>query len=400
MWIFKNKKYLITNILIILSFILLIYLSNFLFYQKYVTNNNLFLNNVIANILEKYPNITKEEIVSLLNNSNENNNILSEYGIYLDNSYVLNNNELVKYNNISNLVLVIFLSLSLFIIYLIKLKKVNKELNYILSYLKDINMGIYKLEIDSNDETSFSLLKNELLKTTIMLKEIASINQKDKVLLKKSLEDISHQIKTPLTTITLILDNIDETNYKEKVKDMKRIVVNLNFLINSLLKLARFDANTITFKRDKILVSNLLDKVILNVSILADLKEIEIIKKGDLHSFIKGDFNWEEEALTNILKNSLEHSLNNKNIEIIVENNKLYTSITIKDNGVGISEHDLKHIFERFYKCENSTSSSVGIGLSLAKSIIEHDEGSISVTSKAGIGTSFIIKYFKFLKCS
>lgn len=395
MWIFKNKKYLITNILIILSFILLIYFSNFLFYQKYVTNNNLFLNNVIANILEKYPNITKEEIVSLLNNSNENSNILSEYGIYLDNSYVLNNNKLVKYNNISNLVLVIILSLSLLIIYLIKLKKVNKELNYILSYLKDINMGIYKLEIDSNDETSFSLLKNELLKTTIMLKEIASINQKDKVLLKKSLEDISHQIKTPLTTITLILDNIDETNYKEKVKDMKRIVINLNFLINSLLKLARFDANTITFKRDKILVSDLLDKVILNVSILADLKEIEIIKKGDLQSFIKGDFNWEEEALTNILKNSLEHSLNNKNIEIIVENNKLYTSITIKDNGVGISEHDLKHIFERFYKCENSTSSSVGIGLSLAKSIIEHDEGSISVTSKVGIGTSFIIKYFK-----
>ena len=395
MWIFKNKKYLITNILIILSFILLIYFSNFLFYQKYVTNNNLFLNNVIANILEKYPNITKKEIVSLLNNSNGNNNILSEYGIYLDNSYVLNNNKLVKYNNISNLVLVILLSLNLFIIYLIKLRKVNKELNYILSYLKDINMGIYKLEIDSNDETSFSLLKNELLKSTIMLKEIASINQKDKVLLKKSLEDISHQIKTPLTTITLILDNIDETNYKEKVKDMKRIVINLNFLINSLLKLARFDANTITFKRDKILVSNLLDKVILNVSILADLKEIEIIKKGDLQSFIKGDFNWEEEALTNILKNSLEHSLNNKNIEIIVENNKLYTSITIKDNGVGINEHDLKHIFERFYKCENSTSSSVGIGLSLAKSIIEHDEGSISVTSKVGIGTSFIIKYFK-----
>lgn len=395
MLIFKNKKYLITNILIILSFIFLIYLSNFLFYQKYINNNNLFLNNVISNILEKYPNITKEEIVSLLNNSNGNSNILSEYGIYLDNSYVLNNNKLVKYNNISNLVLVILLSLSLFIIYLIKLKKVNKELNYILTYLKDINMGIYKLEIDSNDETSFSLLKNELLKTTIMLKEIASINQEDKVLLKNSLEDISHQIKTPLTTITLILDNIDETNYKEKVKDMKRIVVNLNFLINSLLKLARFDANTITFKRDKILVSDLLDKVILNVSILADLKEIEIIKRGDLQSFIKGDFNWEEEALTNILKNSLEHSLNNKRIEIIVDNNKLYTSITIKDNGVGISEHDLKHIFERFYKCENSTSSSVGIGLSLAKSIIEHDEGSISVISKVGVGTSFIIKYFK-----
>ena len=123
MWIFKNKKYLITNILIIISFILLIYLSNFLFYQKYVTNNNLFLNNVISNILEKYPNITKEEIVSLLNNSNGNSNILSEYGIYLDNSYVLNNNKLVKYNNISNLILVILLSLSLLIIYLIPTNK-------------------------------------------------------------------------------------------------------------------------------------------------------------------------------------------------------------------------------------------------------------------------------------
>lgn len=396
MLIFKNKKYLITNILIIISFLLLIYLSNFLFYQKYINNNNLFLNNVISNILEKYPNITKEEIVSLLNNNkNKNKNILNEYGIYLDNSYVLNNNKLVKYNNISNLVLVILLSLSLFIIYLIKLKKVNKELNYILSYLKNINMGIYKLEIDSNDETSFSLLKNELLKTTIMLKEIASINQKDKVLLKKSLEDISHQIKTPLTTITLILDNINETNYKEKVKDMKRIVVNLNFLINSLLKLARFDANTITFKRDKILVSNLLDKVILNVSILADLKEIEIIKRGDLQSFIKGDFNWEEEALTNILKNSLEHSLNNKNIEIIVENNKLYTSITIKDQGVGISEHDLKHIFERFYKGQNSSENSVGIGLALAKNIIEKNNGMISCKSELDKGTEFVIKYMK-----
>lgn len=397
MLIFKNKKYLITNILIILIFILLIYISNSLFYQKYINNNNLFLNNVIDNILEKYPNITKEEIVSLLNNNNnnKNKNILNEYGIYLDNSYVLNNNKLVKYNNISNLALVILLSLSLLIIYLIKLKKVNKELNYILSYLKNINMGIYKLEIDSNDETSFSLLKNELLKTTIMLKEIASINQKDKVLLKKSLEDISHQIKTPLTTITLILDNINETNYKEKVKDMKRIVVNLNFLINSLLKLARFDANTITFKRDKILVSDLLDKVILNVSILADLKEIEIIKKGELHSFVKGDFNWEEEALTNILKNSLEHSLKNNNIEIIVENNKLYTSITIKDQGVGISEHDLKHIFERFYKGQNSSENSVGIGLALAKNIIEKDNGTISCKSELDKGTEFVIKYMK-----
>ena len=98
MLIFKNKKYLITNILIILIFILLIYISNSLFYQKYINNNNLFLNNVIDNILEKYPNITKEEIVSLLNNNNnnKNKNILNEYGIYLDNSYVLNNNKLFK----------------------------------------------------------------------------------------------------------------------------------------------------------------------------------------------------------------------------------------------------------------------------------------------------------------
>ena len=176
---------------------------------------------------------------------------------------------------------------------------------------------------------------------------------------------------------------------------MKRLILNLNFLVNSLLKLARFDANTITFKEDNFLVDNLLNEVIENVNMLADLKNIKIIKNNNINNKLKGDFKWQVEAITNIIKNCIEHSKDNSFIEINHDENKLYTRIIIKDQGVGISKDDLKHIFERFYKGKNSSSDSVGIGLALAKTIIEKDNGFITVTSKEGVGTTFIIKYLK-----
>ena len=172
-------------------------------------------------------------------------------------------------------------------------------------------------------------------------------------------------------------------------------ILNLNFLVNSLLKLARFDANTITFKEENFLVDNLLNEVIKNVNMLADLKNIKIIKNNNINNKLKGDFKWQVEAITNIIKNCIEHSKDNSFIEINHDENKLYTRIIIKDQGVGISKNDLKHIFERFYKGKNSSCDSVGIGLALSKSIIEKDNGSISVKSSSKIGTVFTIKYFE-----
>lgn len=395
----KTKKYILVNLIILIVFIIIFLISNSFYINKYIKNDNIFLNNLINKVLEKYPEVTKEEIVDLLNNKDKINKLsLLEYGINLDNSYVLNNNYLVKKNIILNIIILITLSITLFISYYLYLKKQGKELKEILKYLKDINRGLYNLKIEENEEDDLSLLKNELAKTTIMLKEVASNNLKDKVLLKESLEDLSHQLRTPLTSITLILDSLnskEETDRLESYKDMKRLILNLNFLVNSLLKLARFDANTITFKEENFLIDNLLNEVIENVNMLADLKNIKIIKNNNINNKLKGDFKWQVEAITNIIKNCIEHSKDNSFIEINHDENKLYTRIIIKDQGVGISKDDLKHIFERFYKGKNSSSDSVGIGLALAKTIIEKDNGFITVTSKEGVGTTFIIKYLK-----
>ncbi len=395
----KTKKYILVNLIILIVFIIIFLISNSFYINKYIKNDNIFLNNLINKVLEKYPEVTKEEIVDLLNNKDKiDKPSLSEYGINLDNSYVLDNNYLVKKNIILNIIILITLSITLFISYCLYLKRENRKLKEILKYLKDINRGLYNLKIEENEEDDLSLLKNELAKTTIMLKEVASNNLKDKVLLKESLEDLSHQLRTPLTSITLILDSLnskEETDRLESYKDMKRLILNLNFLVNSLLKLARFDANTITFKEEKFLVDDLLNEVIENVNMLADLKNIKIIKNNNINNSLKGDFKWQVEAITNIIKNCIEHSKENSFIEINHDENKLYTRIIIKDQGVGISKNDLKHIFERFYKGKNSSSDSVGIGLALAKTIIEKDKGFITVTSKEGVGTTFIIKYLK-----
>lgn len=395
----KTKKYILVNLIILIVFIIIFLISNSFYINKYIKNDNIFLNNLINKVLEKYPEVTKEEIVDLLNNKDKINKLsLLEYGINLDNSYVLNNNYLVKKNIILNIIILITLSITLFISYYLYLKRENRKLKEILKYLKDINRGLYNLKIEENEEDDLSLLKNELAKTTIMLKEVASNNLKDKVLLKESLEDLSHQLRTPLTSITLILDSLnskEETDRLESYKDMKRLILNLNFLVNSLLKLARFDANTITFKEENFLVDNLLNEVIKNVNMLADLKNIKIIKNNNINNRLKGDFKWQVEAITNIIKNCIEHSKDNSFIEINHDENKLYTRIIIKDQGVGISKNDLKHIFERFYKGKNSNCDSVGIGLALAKTIIEKDNGFITVTSKEGVGTTFIIKYLK-----
>ena len=196
-----------------------------------------------------------------------------------------------------------------------------------------------------------------------------------------------------------MLDNlIDDPNMDNNIKEefilnIKREVVNINFLVQSLLKLSKFDANTIIFKKEKILVKDVLKETIKNLTYLCDLKNIKINVIGDNDIFINVDFKWQVEAITNIVKNSIEHSNINTNITITYEKNNVYTNIIIEDNGCGISNKDLPHIFKRFYKSENSLDDSVGVGLALAKSIIEKDNGSIYVKSSKK-GTIFEIKYF------
>ena len=206
---------------------------------------------------------------------------------------------------------------------------------------------------------------------------MAENSKQDKINLKDSLSDISHQLKTPLTSVTVMIDNILENpNMDEKIKtqfikDIKREIININFLIDSLLKLSKLDANSIHFINKEEPVKEIIEESIKNVEILCDLKNVKINCTGDENIKIICDKKWGIEAITNILKTGIEHSNENSKIDINFEKNKIYTKIEIKDYGIGIDEKDLPHIFERFYKGKNSSSDSVGIGLALSKSIIE-----------------------------
>ena len=271
---------------------------------------------------------------------------------------------------------------------------------YKINYNKKINNKNYEINIEENEEGNLSILKNELYKTTIMLKEQAENSYNDKINLKSSLEDISHQLKTPLTSINIMLDNIldnpemDDETKLDFITDIKRETNNINFLIQALLKLSKFDTNTVKFNKEENDLKQIINEAIKNVSVLCDLKNIKIIFNCENNLNLICDKKWQIESLTNIIKNCVEYSEENNKININVENNKIYYLIKIKDYGKEINKKDLNHIFERFYKGKNSKNDSIGIGLALSKAIIEKNNGKVWAESNEN-ETIFYVQYFK-----
>ena len=397
------KKMCITSCIVIIIFLITFSILIYKQYKTYTYNFNQKIAGIIDNVLEKYPDIEKREIVEILNSSDKTNNeILMEYGIELDKDSVIleNNTDFQKFIIIDVSTLIVFILILSIIVFKYNHSE-SKKINEITKYIEEINRGNYKLNIEENTEDELSILKNELYKITIKLKEVAENSQKDKTTLKDSLSDISHQIKTPITSILIMLDNIlsdenmPEDIKKDFIKDIKREIVNIKFLVESILKLSKIDSNSIKFIKKEVFIKDIINEAVKNVSMLSELKNIEIIVLGDDSIKTICDLKWQVEAITNILKNCIEHSYENKKIYINYNQNNMYTELKIEDNGTGIDAKDLPHIFERFYKGKNSSSDSVGIGLALSKSIIESNNGYIQVDSKLNKGTTFIIKYLK-----
>lgn len=398
----KLKKYLMISIITVFIFASISLILNIFSYKIFNKNVNETINEIIVNVKKNYPEADVNEIIQILNSNNTNKiNILEQYGINMDKDVaVLENSKEYTFFILANILLIFSTLIIVILILWLYNKNQNKKISEITKYIEEINNGNYLLDIQDNSEDELSILKNELYKTTVMLKEQSGNSLKDKLQFKKSLEDISHQLKTPLTSITIMLDNIlDNPNMEtstrnEFIKDVYREITNINFFIQALLKLSKLDSNTIKFNRKEENISNIVNEAIKNVSMLCDLKNIDIIFSNEDFN-INCDFKWEVEAITNILKNCVEHSKNSSKITIEYDTNNMYLEITIKDNGTGIDAEDLKHIFERFYKGKNSSKDSIGIGLSLAKTIIEKDNGYIIVKSEVGVGTTFQIRYMK-----
>ena len=371
-------------------------------YRKYLKIVNAKIDNIISQVIEKYPDITEEEVLEILkNNETPESSVLEKYGYTPDISYIKTLGEQIETNKKQNIALVIIfgtVSLGIYLIYVITQEKKIAEIN---EYIKQINNKNYILKIEENDNGELSKLRNELYKTTVLLKETAEISEKEKENLSTAIADISHQLKTPLTSIRIMLDNIqDDPDMKKEVREdfLREISKQIDWissLVVSLLKIAKFDAGTIKMENNEINAKNLIDNIVSNLAILMELKNIEIITNVDEKATFIADYKWQQEALTNILKNAIEHSKQNSRIYITVENTSLFLKIIIKDEGSGIDKEDLKHIFQRFYKTKNSSENSIGIGLPLAKAIIEQSNGYIKVETKYGEGTSFEIKYLK-----
>ena len=397
------KNCIIVIITTILVFTIAISIINYIQYRNYTKNVNIVINEIVNNIQEQYPDVDINKIISMLNDENvSKENVLSQYGIDISkDSAILTNDLLYRNNVIMNLSIILIFSIIIIIVFILYNKRQKNKIKEITNYIEQINNKNYALDIQDNNEDELSVLKNELYKITVMLKEQAENSAKDKINLKNSLEDISHQLKTPLTSITIMLDNIldspdmDLQTRNDFIKDIYREIANIKFLVQNLLILSKFDANTITFNEKEEKLEDIIEEAKQNVASICDLKNIQIILEGKEDAKTTCDLKWQVEALTNILKNCAEHSNNNTKINVLYSENNMYSEIVIKDEGSGIDQKDLKHIFERFYKGKNSDKDSIGIGLSLAKTIIEKDNGFITVDSELGKGTTFYIKYRK-----
>lgn len=391
------KKYILSLIILLIFNVSLIFILNRYEYKMYTKNYNDKINSIISNIKNRYPNIEESDIIEIINNEEDSEDILSKYGI---DSITKNDKVNNKIRIISLIIIITFDSLIILIFYLYDKNK-SKKIKEITKMISKINNRQFDIDINDFNEGELSILKNEISKTTIMLRQVADNSVKDKLNLKDSLGDISHQLKTPLTSITIMIDNIlDSPDMNEKTRkkfliNIKREILNINFLVMSLLKLSKFDANVVKFNKENVYLKDIIIESIKNVSMIKELKNITIKVSGDDNIKLLCDFKWQVESITNILKNSIEHTSEYGTVEVNYSENKLYTRILIKDNGKGINSDDLPHIFDRFYKGENGSADSFGIGLSLSKTIIEKEGGSITVKSTPNIGTIFTIKYLK-----
>lgn len=255
-----------------------------------------------------------------------------------------------------------------------------------------------KVSLNKYREGELGVLQSEIHKMTCRLSEQKQQLQNDKVYLADSIADISHQIRTPLTSINLLVQLLSEPDISDgrRIKLTHELLGSLSridWLITALLKISRLDAGTVQFKNETVPLEELIRKSVSPLLVPIELKEQDLAVNA-AGSFT-GDISWTVEAVGNIVKNCMEHTPSGGSIVINASENVLFSEITVSDNGSGIDREDLPHIFERFYKGKNSDDKSFGIGLALARTIITAQNGTVKAENKTAGGALFSIRFYK-----
>lgn len=360
---------------------------------------------IFGAISAQYPDMEHGDWMQYLNatgNEEDGEAFLHQYGILQGDMPILQAQTAQKRFQITGNLVWILICTGILLIFICYQKQRNRKIQELVDYIRKIEHGIYRIEIEENEEGELSRLQNELYKITVMLRESSELAGQQKKALADSVSDISHQLKTPLTSCLVLLDNLAESeNMTEETRrrflsEITGQLTSVSWLVQVLLKLSRLDAGVVELKEEEVSVSALIREAVEKVGLLAEWKQIDIQVMGEEEPFIKGDRHWLEEALVNLIKNAIEHSPEDSEIRIQVEDNQVYTCIHVRDFGSGISYEDQKHIFERFYRSADAGEDSVGIGLALAQEIMKRQNGYLTVESEPGQGTVF---YMKFLKC-
>ena len=250
-------------------------------------------------------------------------------------------------------------------------------------------------------EGDTAILATQINKMFRRLKEQTDQLSADKILMADYLADISHQIKTPLTSIRLILTFLQEEQLTkqrrlELIQELSNLVNRVEWLVYALLRMSKLDAGTITLQNEKISIAEHWKRAYNTLSIPLDLRDITFDCQIENSLSMYGDIAWTTEAMENILKNCMEHTPAGGKISVTATENPLYTLIRIEDTGTGIDEEDLPHIFERFYRGKHSDTQSVGIGLALSRRIITAQSGTIQAGNRKGQnGAFFEIRFYK-----
>ncbi len=419
---YKNKQAVKSLLLIgvVLVVSVVTYISWISWYtHKYKNMENTYIRCIMENVINQYPDLDMEEIAIILNKSyselessttsEEFDSILRKNGITDNTFYIKDMSDIRNVNIIVSTSIIGVMSVLFIICFCMYLRRRKKDIFELQDYMDKISRGNYELEINDNSEDELSSLKNSLYKIMVYMKEQADSARIKKVMLAQSVSDISHQLKTPLTSTQVLLDNLndnpdmDYSTRKKFIYEALNQVNGMSWMIVSMLKLSRIDAGVVEFNNENISINKIIEEAVGNLEVIAEIKNVNIEKNIDNRNedelnksdiYIKGDYNWNREALQNIIKNAIEHSNDKGTIKINITDNDVYTAVYIANRGEKLSDKQQKQIFERYYSEAKYEDNSMGIGLPLAKAVIEKQGGYISVESDDE-ETVFIVKYIK-----
>lgn len=296
--------------------------------------------------------------------------------------------------SISIIVLIIII---FFLLYL--LWQHDQQIKKLTDQVRAMIDGKETIDIRDHHEGSLSILRSDIYKLAKQLTTQTSLRREEKVKLKEILFDVSHQLKTPLTSMTVMADLLAQENLPavKRVEFMNNLQISLermDWLVRSLLKLAQLDAGAQFFKIKKVALSDLVQQATIQLDTIINVKKQKFILDIDEKAVVLADSNWTVEALLNVLKNAVEHSADKSEILISVGESAIYKWISVTNSGV-IDRDDLAHLFQRFYKGKNATKDSVGIGLAMSLAIMQKQNGDIEVKSSVTEGTTFFLKFYK-----